>query len=98
MVVEELLILQRGGQVRGGCGGGATATEIVAAVLPLSPQEEDPDRWVPLSGSSLFLFPFSKPAGFRDLFGASNHFLKFCKDSSGVQLTCRAYPKIGAAI
>ena len=55
-VAGELLILQRGGQARGGRGGGATAMAIVAAVLPLSPQEEDPDRWVPLSGSSPFIF------------------------------------------
>ena len=56
--------------VRGVHGG----EEIVAAVSSLSPQEEDPDRWVPLSGSSPFLFPFLFPVAFRELIEAFNQF------------------------
>ena len=67
-VAGELLILQRGGQARGGRSGGATATAIVAAVLPLSPQgEEGGERLTcgsPLSGIS----PFSHFQKFQHCF------------------------------
>ena len=89
-----------GGQARGGCGGGATATAIVAAVLPLSPQLKMVlTVGTPCQCFNLFFsFPSLFPVAFRDLSEASNHLLKFCKYSSGVRLTCRAYPKIGVAI
>ena len=50
---------------------------LVAAVFPLSPQEEEADRGDPLSVISPFLFPILKPVGFRYLIEALKHFLKF---------------------
>ena len=48
--VEGVALTTMGGLgERGGSGGGATATVIVAAVSSLSPQEQDADREGPLS-------------------------------------------------
>ena len=69
------------GAARGVHGGEA----IVAAVSSLSPQEEDPGRWVPLSGSSFFSFFLLFPVAFRELIRALKPFEKFWKNSQGLE-------------
>ena len=78
------------GAARGVHGG----EEIVAAVSSLSPQEEDPDRWVPLSGYSPFLFPFLFPVAFRELIEAFKYFEKFWKNSQSLNILWGACDKI----
>ena len=97
----ERLYAPRGARERGRGGGGHGSKALVAVVLPLSPQEEEggvrPTGGSPLSGISPFPI-FRNSCIVLYLIEAFKHFQKFCKNSSGFQLTCRAYPKIGVAI
>ena len=90
-----VFLSSRGGQARGERRWRPWWGAAMAPVASLSPQGKVMTSGAPLSGFFSFLFPFLFPAVFRDLFEASNHFLKFCKNSSGLHFTFRAYTKIG---
>ena len=84
------------GETRGGHGDDV----LVAAVFPLSPQEEEgeggTDRWVPpCQGSILFPFVFILiPVAFRELIRALKHIQKFWKNSQGMYILCGTCGKI----
>ena len=94
-----LLVLDVG---EGGTGReekqGATAAMAhgTAQWFHCAQQEEAPFAKTP--STTFRVIPNRSSSTFRDLIETPNHFLKFCKNSSGFQLTCRAYPKIGVAI
>ena len=72
----------RGARERGSGGGGHGGKALVAAVLPLSPQEEErgvrPTGGSPLSGISPFPI-FRNSSIVLYLIEAFKHFQKFCK-------------------
>ena len=92
-----LLILQGGPGARGAAVEAVVGRGHGASSFPVATGKGD-DKWGPSVRILFFSLFFRISSRVLHLIEASNHFLKFCKNSSGFQMTCRVYPKIGVAI